>query len=49
MINFKLVSTAILLEISSLATAILQSGSDWVLLLFLLQHAAASAIIGTRG
>lgn len=45
MINFKLVSTAILLEISSLATAILQSGSDWVLLLFLLQHAAASALL----
>ena len=45
MINFILISTAIVLEASSLATAIFQGNSDWALFIYLLQHTAASALL----
>lgn len=45
MIDIKLVTTAVVLETTSLATVVLQGNSAGVLLVFLLQHAAASALL----
>ena len=45
MIEVKFVIAAVALEVSSIATAIMQGNSDWVLLIFLLQHAAASGLL----
>jgi polysaccharide biosynthesis protein PelE len=45
MIDIKLVTTAVVLESTSLATVILQGNSEGVLLAFLLQHAAASGLL----
>ena len=45
MINLKLGAAALSLETSGMVTALLNEGSDWTLLMFLLQHAGASLLL----
>lgn len=45
MINFKLAAAALSLETTGLLSASLTEGSDWTLLVFLLQHAGASMLL----
>lgn len=49
MIKFLLALAGLLLEASAMATISLKNGSDWILSLFLLQHAIASLFLALSG